>query len=169
MTAGTSSSIDTKKAERRALAFASLDELTTELDQLGQAHAAGTLTTTGNWSFGQICEHLAIFWKAPIDGFPEGKPPLPLRLLAQWFFKKGAAAGNPPPAGFKYPASVTWLDPGDVSVEQGLAHLREQIDRTRSGARFTHPSPLFGTFSHDEWLRVQLGHCVLHLGFAKPG
>ena len=51
-----------------------------------------------------------------------------------------------------------------------MRDLRETIARVKEkGEEFSHPSPIFGEFTHEEWTRLQLGHCQLHLGFMHPG
>lgn len=160
--------VNTKQAPRRALAFQSMAELSAELDRIEAAHRAGTLRTTGNWSPGQILQHVGKFMRFPIDGFPPGKPPWLVRVLVQMFFKKKAIQGAPPPPGIKLPAGAAYLLPDDsVSFEAGMSLLREQMARIARGERFTHPSPLFGDLTHEEWTKLQLGHCALHLGFLK--
>lgn len=158
--------IDTKKADRRDLTLGSLADLSAELDRLEAAHAAGTLTTTGNWTAGQIFEHLAVLPECALDGFPPGKVPLPMRLFAQLLFKRKAVTGHPPPPGFKIPAGADHFNPGEsTSFEDGLARLRAVLSRLDAGERMTHPSPLFGTLTHDQWVNLNLGHCSMHLSF----
>jgi hypothetical protein len=45
--------------------------------------------------------------------------------------------------------------------------MRRVLDRLDGGARCTHASPAFGALSHDEWMRLHLGHAQLHLGFIQ--
>lgn len=166
------SAVNTKKAERRELKFNCTDCLKRELENVEAAHRAGTLGTTGNWTPAQCFEHCARTWAAAIDGFPETfKPPAPVKLMAKLLFKKKAISGQTAPAGIKPPKAVTdALEVGpEADFDESLAHLRSQIARTDNGERFTKPSPLFGQLSHDEWLKLQLGHCQSHLGFLKPG
>ena len=54
-------------ATRRSLEFASLDHVMPEVDRLLAGH-----TTTGNWSLGQICNHLNDSFRFSLDGFGEG-------------------------------------------------------------------------------------------------
>ena len=69
-------------------------------------------------------------------------------------FKKKAASGEPPPAGFKLPKQVDYLLPDDdVSFEQGMSEMREMIRRLDDGEKFNHPSPLFGEFTHGGRIR----------------
>jgi hypothetical protein len=53
----------------------------------------------------------------------------------------------------------------DTTFDAGMSQLRAQITRTRAGEPFDKPSTLFGHLTHDQWLRIQLGHCQLHLSF----
>ena len=157
--------INTKQAERREVSVRSFDELSAELDALERAHAAGTLRHTGNWTPGQVFDHCAIFMGCALDGFP-GRLPWPVRVLAKLLFKQGAVSGRTPPAGF---GTAPFLVPREgVSFEDGLAAWRTQIARVRGGERFTKPSGLFGNVTHDEWVKMQLGHASLHLSFLHP-
>lgn len=162
--------VNTKTAQRRALSFKSMNDLGAELDRIEAAHRAGTLRTTGNWSAGQILQHVGKFMRYPIDGFPPGKPPWLLRVLVQMIFKRRATQGAPPPAGIRLKGRVDYLLPDDsVSFDAGMALLREQMARIARGERFKHPSPLFGDLTHEDWTRMQLGHASLHLGFFQLG
>jgi uncharacterized small protein (DUF1192 family) len=164
--------VNTKKAERRELAFKCTGCLKKELDRIEAAHRAGTLTTTGNWTPAQGFEHCARTWSAALDGFPPTfKPPAAVKLAAKLLFKKKAVSGQTAPAGIKPPKAVTdALEVGpEADFDETLAHLRAQIARTDAGEKFAHPSPLFGELTHDQWLKLQLGHCQSHLGFMHPG
>jgi hypothetical protein len=161
--------IDTKKAERRPLKFESLEALSADLDRLEEAHRAGTLRHTGNWSAGQIFEHCSKLMRAAIDGFPDDRPALMLRWMGRTVIRRMALKGGAAPAGYKTPEGASYLSPGDeVSFDQGIGALRSQVARIEAGERFTHASPLFGSLTHEEWTIVQLGHCSLHLSFLHP-
>lgn len=158
--------VNTKTAPRRELSFASLDELSAELDRLEAANAAGNLGHTGNWTPAQIIDHLANFWTCSLDGFPGGKPPLLLRVVCQLFFKKGGKAGNQPPPGFKIPKEAPHFQPREgVTFEQATEALRTCIERVKRGDSYVPASPLFGKLTGEEWTRMHLGHCGMHLSF----
>lgn len=164
------SPVNTKHAPRREVKLACLDCLKQELDRIESAHRSGALRTTGNWSPGQILQHIARFMRYPIDGFSPGKPPWLLRVIVQMLFKKKAVDGQPPPPGIKLPAGAAYLLPDDdVPIDVGLAELRTVISRIDEGERFAHPSPLFGALTHEQWTKLQLGHATLHLGFMDLG
>ena len=52
-------------ANRRTLTYASLDEIPADVDRLLAGH-----TTVGNWTLGQICNHLSGAVIASVDGSP---------------------------------------------------------------------------------------------------
>jgi hypothetical protein len=161
----TAQPVNTKQAPHRDLNFASLDELEAELDRIERASDAGTLDTTGNWSAGQICAHLATFWRMTFDGF-DFKAPLPLRLMVRPF--KSKMLGQKPPRGIRLRGKIRVIEPApEVPLADGLAALRREIARTRAGERMTHASPLFGDLTHEQWLTLHLNHCAMHLGFTR--
>lgn len=162
--------VNTKKAPRRTLKFASLHDLEHELGALQAAQAAGTIRSTGNWTPAQNLQHCARVWKAGLDGFPaDMKPPAWLKWGAQLLFKKRAVTGATAPAGIKLPPQARPFMPDDaVTFDEAMAQFQAEIGRTKSGERFTAISPIFGTMTHDQWQRLQLGHCQLHLGFIHP-
>jgi len=161
--------VNTKKVTRSKLTLRTLDDLSAELERIEAAHQAGTLTTLGNWTPGQVFKHCAILMRCAIDGFPPGKPPLLSRIFLKLVIKPVALKGGPPPAGIKLPEEAAYLIPSDsISFEDGIAELRSVIARvTTKGERFTQVSPVFGKLTHEQWIKLQLGHCTLHLGFLQ--
>jgi len=158
--------VNTKTAPRRELSFGSLDELSAELDRLEAANAAGNLGHTGNWTPAEILDHIANFWTCSLDGFPPGKVPMPIRIMAQVLFKKKAISGSPPPPGFKIPAKMDAFMPRQgVTFEQGMEAVRTCIERTRNGDAYIPASPLFGELTRDQWITINRSHCAMHLSF----
>ena len=169
-TAAVASPVDTKAVQRRDLRFGDFEQVNADLDRLEAALDAGTLTHTGNWTPGENFDHLAKFLRFALDGF-SSKAPAPVRWIARMMFKKKATSSEEPiPAGFKLPkqASVLLPEPG-VEDREGLQRLRTQVARILSGEQMTHPSPLFGSLTHEEWLTLQRKHMALHLSFLHPG
>ncbi len=169
-TAETRAPVDTKTAQRRNLAFANFDEVSADLDQIEAAMAAGTLQTTGNWTAGQIFDHTGKFLQFAYDGFPSKAPP-PVRWIARMMLKKKATETEEPlPSGFKLPKQASALLPREgITDAEGLAYLRQQIARIQAGEKFTRPSPLLGSLTHEEWLTLQRKHMALHHSFIDPG
>jgi hypothetical protein len=157
--------VNTKKADRRHLTLTSTADLRAELDRLEAAHAAGTLTTTGNWSPGRILSHLADWISYYYDGFPFSVP-LPLRLIGPLFKRSMVSKGFRPGLPTQLPRGVKDADL-DCTFEEGLARLRAQLDRIDAGRSLAGTSPFLGKVTHDEAIRIQLHHAEHHLGFLR--
>ena len=161
--------IDTRHAERRDLSFHCTGCLKEDLAKIEAVHRAGTLRATGNWTPGENFDHIAIMWEFALDGSPpEAKVPFIIRMIAP-LMKRSMTSGKTLPAGFKIPQSASYMSPRpQCSFEAGLARLRKVLDRLDRGEQMTHASPAFGRMTHDEWMRLHLGHAQLHLGFVHP-
>jgi hypothetical protein len=156
-----------KVTDRRSLRFASFAELAEEVERLSRAAEHGTLRTTGNWSVGQILQHLGKTMQFSFDGFPF-KAALPARLMSKIFkhlmwkgllnlmFKPGHQL--PPSAGAMLPADT-------VSVTDGAALLLAQIQRVQAGAPMTQPHPFLGSLTQAQWTDIHLCHAAAHLSF----
>jgi hypothetical protein len=162
--------VETKTAPQRRLQFNCMNCLKAELDRVEQAHERGELVTTGNWSAGQILSHCSMLMRFSIDGFPS-RAPAPFRVVARLLFKKKAVSGKPMPSGFQLPKGAAYMLPQpDVSLEQGLGEIREVVGRIDGGETFNQPSPLLGKLTHEEWVKLHLAHCMMHMGFIDyPG
>lgn len=141
-------------------------DLRTELDRFEQAHASGTLRTSGSWSAGQILEHCAKLMRFSFDGF-EASAPWFIKAVGVLVFKPMLGKSHMKP-GIKLPAKASSLLPRDrVAFEEGLAAMRTQLDRIESGEQMTQPSPVLGKMSHEQWVKLHLDHCRLHFGFIQ--
>jgi hypothetical protein len=160
--------VDTRRAPRRALSFHCAGCLKEDLAKIEAAETAGTLRVTGNWTAGEILDHVAKTIEFSIDGFPSSvRVAWPVRVIAR-LMKGRVTSGRTLPAGFKLPKeSAAFLPAPGTSTRDGLARMRRVLDRIDGGARCTHASPAFGAMSHDEWMRLHLGHAQLHLGFVQ--
>jgi len=158
--------INTKKAPRRELSFHCTGCLREELDRIEAAQRAGTLVQGGNWTPGENFDHIALVWEFALDGPPAGAGvPLLIRLTGP-LMKRWFTTGKTLPAGFKIPKSAAYMEPRPgTSFDDGLRRLRRVLDRLDAGERMAQRSPAFGAMTHDEWMRLQLGHAQLHLGF----
>lgn len=152
-------SLNTAKVEaRRKLKYKSFDELLADADSL----STSDVRILGNWSPGQIFQHLANAFNGSIDGFPESFPWF-IKAMARPFKKK--LISGPMPAGITMPGALAKaVLPEPTSTEAGLANLHAAVARLKQEPhRAAHP--VFGQLSKDEWDTVHLNHANLHMSF----
>jgi hypothetical protein len=148
--------------QRRQLQLNGLDDLVVELDRLA---AAREIRTLGNWSAGQIFQHLALVMNKSIDGF-DRMMPFPVRFLAQRLFlprilKKGMTPG------FKLPGRAAEILPPPISTAEGLQNLRQAIGRIQTEGKRA-PHSFFGNLANEQWNQLHCRHAELHLSFLQP-
>ncbi len=151
----------TTAPKRRELEFHALDDVRRDVDAL---HAAG-YHRLGNWTLGQTCEHLGIFFRGCLDGFTQ-RAPWYTRPFGGLILRRVLRSGRMP-TGVKVPAD--WL-PGPPTGDDRAAveHLVALLARFEQHAGPLHPSPLFGPLSRETWARLHLIHCAHHLSFLVP-
>ena len=152
-------SVVTKKVkDRRMVRYESLDDLLADAEQM----ATSDVQLLGNWSLGQILKHIAVALDLSIDGF-DFNMPAPVRLVMRLLMKKKFLTKSLPP-GFKAPDKYT---PAETSTEEGLAALREAVDRQRrESERVLHPG--FGKLTNKEWDEFHCRHAEMHMSFVVP-
>ncbi len=152
--------LNTKKVQgRRKVRYESLDELLADAQRLSKSK----VRTLGNWSQGQIYEHVARSLDSSIDGAGFSLP-APVRwamtlLMKRKFLKQTL------PAGFKTSAEFT---PAETSVEQGLASLQTAIERQKQESERA-PHPGFGNIGREGWNDFNLRHSEMHMSFLVNG
>src|SRR5687767_5556072 len=163
--AGGTAQVDTGRVtDLRAVRFASIDALLTDVERLAAAERAGTLRRAGNWTLGQALGHLATWVDFSYDGNPL-KPPWFVRVLVRMRKKRYLTEGLP--RGVKIPrVEGGTLGTERLPLDEGLARYRNSLERLRREAP-TKPNVIFGPLTHDEWIALQLRHAELHLGFFK--
>lgn len=151
------------RPQRRTLWFESIDQAVAEAERL----AADEVITTGNFTYGQILEHLA---RAMDTVTGEVKPfpvALPFRiggrllrpLLSRWPLRPG----------FKLPKhtqSLLWPDDA-TPVDQGLQRFKAAVSRFQERQELL-PHPVFGRMTHQQHEQIQCRHAELHLSFVHP-
>lgn len=183
----TAARVDTRRAERRSLTIATLDDLAREVDRVEQAARpeGEGLRVTGNWSAGQIMIHIARLIERSMDGFgalPVSEHPIPagLRAIAAKAQRAGDVAAEralrervlagPMVAGGPSAALPGEIDPPvQAWTHDGAAHLRSVLGRIRAGHPMDKPSPTMGRLSQEEWKALNLRHAELHLSFIILG
>ena len=159
------STIDTTKVTtRRQLHFNSLDDI---LADLGLVEQWRDVRALGNWSPGQILQHLAIVMNKSIDGFGNLRPPLWVRVIVRLFFRRRFLT-KPMAPGFKLPPeAVEELVPGPIRLQEGLDNLRQAIRRLQTETTRV-PNVVLGPLTIDEWNQLHCRHSELHLSFLVP-
>ena len=141
--------------------FTSLDEVLLECHAL----AAQPTRQLGNWSLGQVCQHLGTAMDLCTTADTLFPVPLYLRILGPLLRKSVLARGLPP--GFRLPPEGEQLVPPPVSVEDGLATLGAGIAALEKTSRRV-PHPVFGTMTVEQWNQFHLRHAEMHLSFILP-
>lgn len=158
-----SDAIDTAKVKNlRQLRFNSLDDIAAEVERLA---GYKELLALGNWSSGQVLQHLASTMDNSIDGFPNFVP-APIKLLLRLFMKRRFLT-KPMPAGFKLPPKAEKMLPGPTTWDAALANFRRAMQRLKSEAKRS-PHPAFGSMTTAEWEKIHCRHSELHLSFLVP-
>jgi hypothetical protein len=156
--------IDTAKVkERRQLHFDSLDEIAADVERLAACQKVRTL---GNWSSGQVLQHLATTMDNSVDGFPNFVP-FPVRILLRLFMKQRFLT-QPMSPGFRLPKRAANMLPPETSWEAALANFRRAMQRLKTESRRS-PHPAFGPMTVAEWEKIHCRHSELHLSFLSPG
>ena len=158
--------VNTKSVKgRRQVRYENYDELLADAESLVANES--TVNRIGNWSIGQVLQHLAKSLNVSIDG-SSLRAPLPLRIILTLFMKKKLIY-QAMPSGFAIPKSGTaTFSPDDhVTAGAALEELRKAIARVKSDkTRANHG--IFGTLSTDEWDNFSRRHAELHMSFLVP-
>lgn len=160
--------IDTSKVtDRRELHFADLADIMRDAQACAAAERNGTLRLTGNWTLGQILGHLAFWMNAPYEGYPGlRKPPWIIKIILK--FMKGKFIRGPMPKGVKIPkVEGGTLGRDVIPTDEAMRRLEAGIERLRKGPP-TIPNIVLGPLTHHEWIKLNLRHSELHLGYAHP-
>lgn len=152
---------------RRPLRFGRLDDIVRDLEVLNnRVEAGGKVHASGNWTPGQVVDHVAKMIVFSLDGFPpDAKPTLLVRAILRML--KSSALIKPMKPGIRLKgkmAAALGPDP-DVTWGQAMTRLRNVTERVRGGERMTHSSPAFGAMAHEEWIQLHCRHAELHLSF----
>ncbi|MBX3390564.1 MAG: DUF1569 domain-containing protein [Phycisphaeraceae bacterium] len=150
----------------RDLHFSSLDEVLAEADRIAAAERDGRLKQIGNWSAGQIFNHLATWIDYSYDGFPpQLSPPWFVRLIVK--LQKHKFMNGAMPRGVRIPGIENGtLATESVPLEEGVRHLRASLERLKR-EKPTQRSVLFGEMTHEEWIKGTLRHAELHMSFLR--
>jgi hypothetical protein len=155
--------VDTSKTSgRREIRYRNHDEVLADAERL----AATGYRQLGNWSLGQVAQHLAKAMTTALDGWKE-LPAWPIRVLARLLFKDKAVRGPMQP-GFKLPPKVApFLLPDAATDATGIDALRTAVRRWKAEPQ-RHPHGFFGKLTPEEWEKLMLNHAAMHMSFLVP-
>ncbi len=153
--------------ERRALTFATLDEVIEDAERL-RDHGCDA---AGRWDLAQACLHVAEWMRFPLDGFPKAAFPVNgilwlLRHTAGRRILRRATAGGAMPAGGPTDPRTVFRPGGDPVA--AVAKLSQCVERLKLSQGPFHPSPLFGALDKETLVKLNLAHAALHLSFLIP-
>lgn len=152
------------EAERRELEFKDLDDVVADVEKL----AKGDVKTTGNHTFTEIVEHLALTHDMTTGKLEGPKPPWFMKLLMP-FMKGMILKDQPVKPGFKLPANAEafFWPKKEQTLQDAIEHLRQSVERYKTqGPLAKHP--MFGAITKEQNLSLNLRHAALHLGFVHP-
>ena len=121
------------KPARRSLTFASLDRVMPDVDQLLAGH-----TTVGQWSLGQICNHLMRTLTWTVEGYPKLAPWIVRKTVGPLLLKRILRTG-------RFPDGITlprpYLPPPDLDARAEAEALRAALWHfaAHSGPLSDHP------------------------------
>ncbi len=150
------------KPAQRPLMFDSIDEILPEVERL----SAGEVTTTGQFTYAQILEHLARTLDI-VCGDGKLVVSLPMRIFARAM--RPVVLSRPIRPGFNLPSSAQWVmwPKDDVNPNEALRHFRSALARYQA----TEPlpaHPLFGSMTRPQHDKLHCGHCAMHLSLVHP-
>ena len=157
--------VDTRKSPAyRKLRFDSVEACIADVRQILAAADAGKLSTTGNWTPGEIMTHLANWIDYAYVGFPIGPPPFFVRWILRFRLRKMLRDGMP--RGVRIPGvkrGTTGMEA--VETREAGRRLTAALERLRTDGEAKFDSPAFGAMSHEDRIALNLRHAELHLGF----
>lgn len=151
-------------AERRELTFQTMDEVVAEVERL----AAGEVRTTGNHSFGQILNHLALSHDVSTGKAVAPPPPFFMKLMMP-LMKRMVINDKPMKPGLNLPAkgeTFFWPDE-EIDVPTGLQKFKESVEYYNSNGPLE-KHPFFGKVTKAESDGLNCRHAALHLSFVHP-
>jgi hypothetical protein len=146
---------------RRQLRFQNFEDIVRDAEQL----LATGYTRLGNWSLGQMCDHLARIFEHSLDGFPKMLP-APVRWIIRWLKWKQIMRHEPMSQRISAPGYL--MPPDAVDDRAGIDRLKAAVARLKGNTGPMHPSPAFGKLTNDEWREVHLWHSEHHLSYLQP-
>jgi hypothetical protein len=151
-----------KQVQHRRLRFNSVNECLAEVRAIIAAQHTGKLRCTGNWTAGQVFNHLATWINYGYEGFPL-KAPWFVRLIVRRKLKSYIRDGMPRGVHIpRVPNGTTGTE--DMPVDAAADKFRNALHRLQTEpAKFD--SPAFGKLTEEQRIAINLRHAELHMGY----
>jgi Protein of unknown function (DUF1569) len=147
---------------RRKLSFSNLTEVMPEVDRL-----LGGYSPVGQWSLGQVCQHLATTLRFSIEGWPTRAPWLVRRTIGRIIGRRILSTGLIR-EGVKLSAESGMIPRPDLDDRAEAEALRGAIHFYQGYADAFPEHAFFGPLSRHDWDRLHCLHCAHHLSFLQP-
>lgn len=149
--------------EQRDLTFNTIQEVVAEAERL----AAGEVRTTGNHSFAEILNHLALSHDVASGRLTPPPPPFFMKLMRP-IIRLFVFGNKPLKPGIKLPpAGESFFWPKADDVESALTYLKESADHYRTTGP-VEKHPFFGNVTREQADSLNCRHGALHLSFVHP-
>ena len=146
----------------RSLSFRSLDEAVSEANSLLESG----YKQHGEWSLGQICNHLCRVQDPSVDGYPWWLSLFAfLRPVMRWIFLPKLKTGNSPRG---IPTAPIFVPPGDLSDADEVSGFAESVARFKAHGESYAPHPAFGKMNPEALEEIHAAHAAHHLRFLSP-
>lgn len=143
-----------------------LNTLDEAIDECRALHGSG-YERTGNWSLGQMCNHIRLTMEANMHGYPGWMSTLglPLRPVLRRFalprLLEGRSIKGVRTAGMFVPAD-------DLQDADELEKFEACVRSFQSSDEPLHPHPGFGRMTRPEFERFHAAHTAHHLSYLTP-
>ena len=151
-------------SERRELEFKTLEQVVADVDQL----VSGEVRTTGNHSFGQILNHLALSQDVSSGRATPPPPPFFMKLMLP-LMRMMVINSKPLKPGIQLPKqgeAFFWPDK-EIDVPTGAAYFKESTEYYLSNGP-VEKHPFFGKMTKQQADELNCRHASLHLSFVHP-
>lgn len=119
----------------------------------------------GNWSLGQICNHLAQTVNLSVNGFPL-RLPSPIAAVLRWAFFN--LPGVPRVMGsIRLPTSRDLSQKAPCDDQAGIDRLIRATERLTAPDAKLKANPLLGKLTLPQWQRFHGWHAERHLSFLR--
>jgi hypothetical protein len=149
----------TTAVARRELRFASLAEILADAESI----ADKSVTGIGGWTPAQNIDHVRRLIRVSHAG-ADFTMPWAFRVLGRLI--KSRSLRSPLKPGMKTVDS--FQPPAGLSLDDALAAFREEIRVASRPGAMSHPSPLFGPMTHEQWEQLHCRHAEHHFGYIVP-